>query len=105
VIEISSEREGEHWTFSVSDNGIGISPDDAETVFAAFQRLHTREEYPGNGIGLAICKKIVECHGGKIWIKAQPEGGTSFKFTLQAAETAAKPSESGSTHKTMATSA
>jgi light-regulated signal transduction histidine kinase (bacteriophytochrome) len=87
AIHISATRQGkEEWIFAVSDNGIGISVEHRETVFAIFQRLHTREEYAGNGIGLAICKKVIERHGGRIWAESPPEGGTIFKFTLRAAE-------------------
>lgn len=86
VIQVSATRQGKEWTFAVSDNGIGISAEHRETIFAIFQRLHTREEYAGNGIGLAICKKVIERHGGRIWAESPPEGGTIFKFTLRAAE-------------------
>jgi signal transduction histidine kinase len=82
VIHISAHRKGAQWIFSVADNGIGISPEHAENVFIIFNRLHTRTEYPGNGIGLAICKKIIERHGGKIEAVLREGGGTIFRFTL-----------------------
>jgi signal transduction histidine kinase len=84
VIRISAEEQGTEWIFSVADNGIGISTEHAENVFIIFNRLHTRTEYPGSGIGLAICKKIIERHGGRIWVLSQPGMGCNFKFTLPA---------------------
>jgi signal transduction histidine kinase len=82
LVAVQAERTGELWQFSVSDNGIGIAPEYAESVFIVFQRLHGRSDYPCNGIGLAICKKIVEHNGGKIWVESQAGSGCIFKFTL-----------------------
>jgi light-regulated signal transduction histidine kinase (bacteriophytochrome) len=84
AIHVCAERKKSSWVFSVIDNGISIAPENVERVFAIFQRLHTRMDYPGNGIGLAICKKIVEQHGGKIWMEPNATPGATFKFTWPA---------------------
>lgn len=83
-VDISAEKSGDEWVFCVSDNGIGIDPKYQDRVFAIFQRLHTRREYAGTGIGLAICRRIVDRHGGRIWYESEPGQGTTFRFTLLA---------------------
>jgi PAS domain S-box-containing protein len=81
-VEISADRKDGAWHFSVADNGIGVDPKQADRVFQIFQRLHTREEYPGTGIGLALCRKVIERHGGRIWVESEPGEGATFYFTL-----------------------
>ena len=82
LIQVSSEVTDKHWHFSVADNGIGIEPEFQERIFLLFQKLHSPQEYAGTGIGLSICKKIVEQHGGEIWLESDMEKGTTFHFTL-----------------------
>jgi signal transduction histidine kinase len=84
LVHVSAERKDGFWTFCVRDNGIGIPADSHDRVFQIFQRLHPRSAYPGTGIGLAVCRRIVEHHGGKIWLESKEDEGSTFYFTLPA---------------------
>ncbi|WP_306052404.1 PAS domain S-box protein [Natronococcus wangiae] len=87
-VRVSAERRESKWAISVSDDGIGIEPNETDRIFEVFHRLHSREEYSGTGIGLALCQRIVERHGGDIWVDSEPGEGSTFSFTLPAADEA-----------------
>ena len=82
-VNISAEETETHWQFAISDNGIGIEAEYFKTIFVIFQRLHNKDEYSGTGIGLAVCKKIIETLGGKIWIESEEGKGSTFYFTIK----------------------
>ena len=83
TVEVGCRQLSDSYRFHVKDNGIGIAPEFHDRIFLLFQRLHTREEYSGNGLGLALCKRIVERHGGRIWLTSQAGQGTTFYFALK----------------------
>jgi signal transduction histidine kinase len=93
VVKVESEDRDRLWCIRVCDNGVGLPEDQRERVFRIFQRAHSRNEYPGTGMGLAICRKIVERHGGRIWLEDSPLGGICVAFTLPKVREAAPQPE------------
>lgn len=89
-IDVGARRQGQAWEIAVGDQGIGLEPKFAERIFQPFQRLHTQNEYPGTGMGLTIARRIVERHGGRMWVESKPGEGAIFRFTLPACEAAAR---------------
>ncbi len=94
-VEITAERNDGEWIFAVRDDGIGMQPDDFQRVFMLFQRLHNRDQYPGTGIGLAVCKRTVERHGGRIWVESELGQGSVFRFSIPTVDGSNAPDSSG----------
>jgi light-regulated signal transduction histidine kinase (bacteriophytochrome) len=98
LVRVSAHRDGDFWRFTVADNGIGIEAEYADRIFIIFQRLHPRASYEGTGIGLAMCRKVIEYHGGRIWLDTAAGGGAVFHFTLPVAAQAAPGGATPETH-------
>jgi light-regulated signal transduction histidine kinase (bacteriophytochrome) len=82
-VRVSATLNGDDWVFAVADNGIGIDPQYFDRIFVIFQRLHSGDRYPGTGIGLALCQRIVQRHGGRLWVESTPGRGATFYFTMK----------------------